>query len=156
MAKNRKTGGKNFHPGENGYQKTVPEDLRQARKLTKTEIELILYKYLDKPIGELMAEVKDPMKPTIEILVMSVLITAIKKGDHDRLNFVLDRLIGKVKDNVDHTIKLSFHEQCVEFIESIEAKYDRIEQKGEFVMPKKKGMATAKKPTKKMAKKKTK
>ncbi len=116
-----------FKRGENGYQKTVPKDLQEARKLTKVEIELILNKYLHMPIGELMAQVKDPMKPTLEVLVMSVLITAIKKGDHDKLNFVFDRLVGKVKDNVDHTIKLSFHEQCVDFIESIEAKYDRIE-----------------------------
>lgn len=116
-----------FKRGENGYQKTVPKDLQEARKLTKVEIELILNKYLHMQIGELMAQVKDPMKPTLEVLVMSVLITAIKKGDHDKLNFVFDRLIGKVKDNVDHTIKLSFHEQCVDFIESIEAKYDRIE-----------------------------
>lgn len=127
MAKNKKTGGKNFSPGQNGYTSNVPEDLRQSRKLTKTEIELILYKYLDKPLGELMAEAKDPTKPTIEVLVMSILITAIKRGDHDRLNFVLDRLIGKVKDNVDHTFKLSFHEQCVDFIESIDAKFKKIE-----------------------------
>lgn len=109
-----------FKPGENGFIKTVPQDLRQARKLTKVEIEIILNKYLYLPIGDLMAATQDPMLPTIEALVVSVLIAAIKKGDHDKLNFVLDRLVGKVKENVDHTIKLSFHEQVVDFIQRMD------------------------------------
>lgn len=127
MARGRKTGGKNFGSGENFYQKTVPPDLRQARKLSKLEIELIINKYLYTPIGELMAAMKDPMKDTIEILVISILITAIKKGDHDRLTFVLDRLIGKVKDNVELTINKSFHEQVVDFIETIDAQFKKLD-----------------------------
>jgi hypothetical protein len=116
-----------FKSGENGYTKTVPDDLRQAKKLNKQEIERIFNHYLYSPIGDLMAAVKDPMKPTIEVLVISVLLSAIRKGDHDKLNFVLERLLGKVKDNVDVTIRKSFHEQCVDFIESVEAKFERIE-----------------------------
>lgn len=116
-----------FKPGENGYQKTIPPDIREARKLNKIEIERILNEYLMSPIGELQSALRDPMKSTIEVLVISVLLTAIKRGDHDRLNFVLDRLIGKVKDNVDVTIRKSFHEQCVDFIESVEAKFQRVE-----------------------------
>lgn len=105
-----------FQPGENGYTKTVPHDLRQARKLTKVEIELIINKYLYLPVGELSAAAIDPMIPTIETIVISILISAIKKGDHDRLNFVLDRLVGKVKEDVEHKVTLSFHEQVVDFI----------------------------------------
>jgi len=120
-------GKKGFSKGENGYQATVPEDLRQARKLTKVEIELVLNKYLYLPFGEIQAALRDPTKPTIEILIISVLLTAIKRGDHDRLNFVLDRLLGKVKQDVDLNVKKSFHEECVDFVESIDANFKRLE-----------------------------
>lgn len=116
-----------FKPGENGYTKTVPDDLRQARKINKTEVERVLNKYLSAPFGELQAQLKDPNNSTLEVLVMSVLITAIKRGDHDRLNFVLDRLIGKVKDDGNRDRTLSFNEQVVNFIEAFEVKHERIE-----------------------------
>lgn len=109
-----------FKPGENGYMKTVPPDLRQARKLTKVEVELILNKYLHLPVGDLLAATQDPMITTIEALVVSILISAIKRGDHDKLNFVLDRLIGKVKDDVKDVVPLSFHEQVVDFISKMD------------------------------------
>lgn len=115
-----------FKPGENGYHKTVPEDLRQARRLTKIDVELVLNKYLYLPFGEIQAALRDPMKPTIEILIISVLLTAIKRGDHDRLNFVLDRIIGKVKQDVDVKVTKSFHEQCVDLVESLDADFTRI------------------------------
>lgn len=123
-----KTGGRDMPPGENFYTKTMPEDVRKARKVNKAEVERILNQYLYMPFGELVAQVKDPTRSTIEVLVMSILIQAIKKGDPDRLNFVLDRLVGKVKNNVvlDFENK-SFHEQCVDAVEAIEAKHERIE-----------------------------
>lgn len=124
----KKTGGRDMPPGENFYKTSMPEDLRQARKVNKAEIERILNQYLNAPFGDLMAQVKDPTKTTLEILVMSILIQAIKRGDHDRLNFVLDRLIGKVKNNVTLELETkSFHEQVVEFVEAIDAKHERVE-----------------------------
>ena len=117
-----------FQSGKNYYQATVPQDVRDARKINKVQVEQILNQYLNLPFGELQAAIRDPTKTTMEVLVMSILIQAIKKGDHDRLNFVLDRLIGRVKNNVSFDIQTkSFHEQAVDYIESIDAKSERIE-----------------------------
>ena len=41
--------------------------------------------------------------PTIDLMIIKIITTAINKGDQTRLNFLLDRTIGKVKDNVDVT-----------------------------------------------------
>lgn len=75
----------------------VPDDLRKGRKLTKVKIEEILNRFMN--LGE------DEAKPSgltkLEKLVYTILDKAIREGDQKRLDFILDRLIGKVTTNVD-------------------------------------------------------
>lgn len=110
MAHGRKTGGKNFQKGQSGNPKGLnSKGLSDARKLNKALVTELLNKFINMPTCDLVQFVKHNTKeggadPTIETLVASILIKAINEGDQARLNFILDRLIGKVTDKVEYTL----------------------------------------------------
>lgn len=104
MALGKKTGGRNFEPGvvtnPNGRPK-LPEDIKEARKLNKEEIERLLNSYLGLTQEELKSKLQDPKTPTLELLMARIVVEAIKKGDERRLDFLLNRLIGPVPKSLD-------------------------------------------------------
>ena len=51
----------------------------------------------------LAAKGNDPTTPIFELIIISILKNAFTKGDYQRISFVLDRLVGKVKDQVEHS-----------------------------------------------------
>jgi hypothetical protein len=53
--------------------------------------------------AELSALMKDPNQPVIRVAVASILLHGIKKGDQAKIEMVLNRLVGKVRDVVDLT-----------------------------------------------------
>ena len=97
----------------------VPEEVVAARKWDKKQVEQTLEKFLDWPLKDLAEHLNDKAIPVIEALIGKILIEGIKKGDHTRMDFLLNRLIGKVKDDVNITGNLSFHGQLVDFMARI-------------------------------------
>ena len=80
----------------------------EARKLNKKKAEELLNKFISMPFGELIAFCKENNPKTgkckdssIEVLIATILMMAIKEGDDRRLNFIFERLIGKVVDKVE-------------------------------------------------------
>lgn len=110
MAHGRKTGGRNFQKGQSGNPKGMnSKGITEARKLNKALVTELLNKFINMPTCDLVDFVRRNTKeqgsdPTIETLVASILIKAINEGDQARLNFILDRLIGKVTDKVEHSL----------------------------------------------------
>lgn len=106
MAKGIKTGGKNFtkdHQPKAKGRKPLPSDLKEANKLTKERLRGLINKYLWISNGDLKKIAKDPKAMGIDSLIASIIHRAITTGDHYRLNFILDRMIGKVKEEIDIT-----------------------------------------------------
>ncbi len=100
MAKGTKTGGRDFqngNPGGPGRPK-VPEEMKSARKLNRLEFERILNKYIHLNRLEINEVIKSAELPMIEMIVAKILAFAFNEGDQKRTEFVLDRLIGRVKD----------------------------------------------------------
>lgn len=125
MAKNGvKSGGRDFQPGESGNpngRPPIPEEIKKARLLNKVHVEELLNKFLNWPLQDLVTFSQKKESPVLELLVARILLEAIKKGDQVRLEFLFQRLIGKVKEEFDHNHKgLSFHAQIVGMIEKIE------------------------------------
>lgn len=95
-----------------------PEE-KGMTKLTKTEILRLINLYLTTTVSELKAICKDDSFPAMQRMITAVALSAIEQGDHKRLDFFFDRLIGKVTDKVEHTlprptiIQLSDTEQIV-------------------------------------------
>jgi hypothetical protein len=82
-------------PTKNQRAGGYPKDLYDARKLTKARLEGLLNKHLWYTKDEAKSVVVDPETPMLEILIASIVNKAIVQGDEKRLNFILDRLIGK-------------------------------------------------------------
>jgi hypothetical protein len=95
--------GKPFQKGQSGNpggRTKLPDDIKQARKLNQIELERIVNRYLYLDRNELNERVKDPKTPMLEMMVASIIAQAAQKGDQQRLEFILSRLIGKVKDQL--------------------------------------------------------
>lgn len=94
-----------FKPGQSGNpggRPKLPDDIKEARKLNQVELERIVNKYLYMDREAVKAAISSPKTPMMELMVASIVAQAAQKGDHLRLDFVLNRMIGKVKDEKDH------------------------------------------------------
>lgn len=104
MARGKKTGGKDWKPGKAPKSPGRPEsppELKEARKLTRTAFEAIINRFIHMTRVELREARSDRGRTQLELIVIAVLEKAEGWGDTSRLNFVLDRLIGKVPDKVE-------------------------------------------------------
>jgi hypothetical protein len=100
-----------FPPGVSGNpsgRPKTPPDILEARKLTQNELERIVNKFLYLDRAAIAELVKTPGTPMIELVVASILAQAAQKGDQQRLEFVLQRMIGKVKDQIEVTLPKPF------------------------------------------------
>lgn len=95
-----------FKKGKSGNPKggpKLPDDIREANKLTKTAILDILGQYLTMRVETLDVVLRDNSKPVLHRAVASICKLMIETGDHQRLNWFMDRMIGKVTDKVEHS-----------------------------------------------------
>lgn len=106
MTLGRKTGGRDFKPGQSGNpngRPPMPKELREAKKMNKIKFMELLVKYLGATLEDLQKAKKDKKTPSLDRIVISVIINAINKGDEKRLEFLMSRIIGKVKSDIDLT-----------------------------------------------------
>ncbi len=111
MARNPPPPEKRFKPGQSGNpggRPKTPEDIREARRLNQAELERTVNRLLFCTREELQTIVKDPKTPMLEVMVASIMAQAATKGDQLRLEFVLARLIGKVKEHLEVTVPTPF------------------------------------------------
>jgi hypothetical protein len=93
-----------FKPGQSGNisgRPKLPDDIVQARKVCQLELERIINRLIYLSASELKAVMASPETPMFEIMIASIIAQAAQKGDQMRLEFVLQRMIGKVKDQVE-------------------------------------------------------
>lgn len=79
---------------------TIPRELKTYNKQIICEL---MNKYLAMSTLELETIIDNPESPSIDCIVASVIQKAIDFGDMSRLNLILDRMIGKVTEKIDHT-----------------------------------------------------
>lgn len=100
--------------------RALPPDLKDARLVNSNLFEHTIYKYLGLSVAELNVLLKDNSIPARDMVVIRILALAIQHGDTARLNFLLERTIGKVADKLDlraAVVTKSLHDQIVEEIE---------------------------------------
>jgi hypothetical protein len=97
MAKGKKTGGRDFEPGNklgNGRPR-VSEDLKRARYQNKVDFAKALNKLFKLDVAQLKdISHKDSAFPISEKIVAKILLSSFENSDPFKLQFVLDRLIG--------------------------------------------------------------
>ena len=102
MAKGKKTGGRDFKPGDpRAGRAPLPPELKDAKRLTKGMFEAMANRFLWMTPGELQAAHDDPKTPAIERLIISILAAGEADGDQARAEWFLNRLLGKVTDKVE-------------------------------------------------------
>jgi hypothetical protein len=103
MANPTGKGGKRFEKGKPGGpgRPPLPADVREVRRLNKVELERALNDFLLLTPDQLKKKRQDPETTMLEHLILSVMSHGTSKGDPVRLDFFLNRLVGKVKEQVE-------------------------------------------------------
>lgn len=87
-----------FKPGQSGNptgKAKVPDEFKESRKLNQAELERAVNKFLFADRQTLQDVIKTPGTPMIEIIVASIMAQAAHKGDQQRLDFILTRILGR-------------------------------------------------------------
>ncbi len=90
---------KKGNPG-GGRPKMHPDD-HGIQKLTRTEVKTIMNRFAQMDIDKLESVLKDKSRTVLEHMVGRVCLVAMKEGDYRRLDALLDRMVGKVKEEVE-------------------------------------------------------
>ncbi len=108
MTRGRKTGGRDFKPGVSGNPAGRPktrEDLKQVKLLSQDDVSRIMQKMLDMKIIDLDHMVNDPDTPAMELMIAKIMHKAMIEGDQARLDFLFNRVIGKVLDKKEIEVR---------------------------------------------------
>lgn len=88
----------------------MPPEVKAARQMNRAEVERIFNKYLFATEGEILDVMNDTKTPFGERMFLKVMAKCEDQGDHYRLEFILNRLVGKVPQAVDHTVTAPYME----------------------------------------------
>ncbi len=75
-------------------------ELRAIKKLTAIEVAEVGSLLLDGNLAALKAVAKDPNATVLKVMIASVAVRTISKGDYGALDTILNRLVGKVPNTV--------------------------------------------------------
>lgn len=104
MAKGKKTGGRDFQPGQvanpAGFPKLTDEQ-KALRKLGQIEFEIAANKILFMTLTELEEHVENPETSVLEATIGKVLLKGHEDSEIKQLNYFVERFLGKVPDNVN-------------------------------------------------------
>lgn len=117
----KKTGGKNFgSDNHKGGRKRLPEELKKLKRISRDEISRIINKLGAMSKDKLTAHLKGLNTPTIELMIGSIIVQAVQKGDYLRAEFLLSRTIGKVPDKIDLNDNTSLHSRIIKAMQIVE------------------------------------
>lgn len=86
-----------FKPGNpGGGRPRLPEDIKEARKALKFEFERTGMSQLRSTSDQLKKILSSPESSALEMATASIILKAVTKSDHLRLDFILNRLIGRI------------------------------------------------------------
>lgn len=106
MGEPKKQIGRPFQKGQSGNpsgRKPIDPEVRNAAHLTKEKLITILNEFINLDREQIALKLQDPKATMLELAVGHIIAKAAKDGDTLRLNFLFDRIVGKVTDVVQST-----------------------------------------------------
>lgn len=76
----------------------LPKELLKTRQLTPERIQREIAKVLYKKAEEVREMVTNPDTPVLQLMIASIAMKAVTDGDHAKMNFLMERTVGKVKE----------------------------------------------------------
>lgn len=97
--------------GNPGGRVSSPADVKAIQKFNRHELTRVIHKYMNMDLGD-MASMTQPINkeylkklPVIEVAILKIMSDAVAGGDHKKLDFLLNRLIGRVKIEAEISTK---------------------------------------------------
>ncbi len=90
-----------FEKGKASFPNAGRPRLPKMNKLTREKVIEIMTRLADMQVDDLKLYIKSQKGTALEMSVAAIMAKAITEGDTARLEFVLNRTIGKVVDRVD-------------------------------------------------------
>lgn len=107
MAKGKKTGGKDWTPGNGGPGRPrVPAEIKKASLATKADFLAMMGKFASLTDAELIEVWKNPALTQMEKCVLKIIENAVGEGDPRYISFLADQLYGKLPTPKEIEIKL--------------------------------------------------
>jgi transcriptional regulator with XRE-family HTH domain len=106
-----------WQKGQSGNPKgrpPIPEEIREARKITQAEFERICGKLFYSSVDNLKRVVNDDRAPVMEALVARILLKGIEESSRVELNYFIERFLGKVPE--ERNVKGSLGGLLADFI----------------------------------------
>ena len=100
-----KTGGRDFKKGQVANPGGFTKEQAEARRLTRAGLAAILNRAREMTHEQMMDALGRPETPAFEMMIIKCYMRIMEDGDMRQLDILLDRLVGKVKDEVDVNIK---------------------------------------------------
>ena len=101
-----------YKPGESGNPAGRPKcqvaaDIQVLQELSRGFVETKIAAAMQRTINELVEVYKDPDSQSIDVAISSIMLKSAK-GDYKALNFLFDRVIGKVADKIEMNLPEPF------------------------------------------------
>lgn len=93
-----------FKPGQTGNPKgrpRLPIDVLNVEKLTQDELKRRISKHMRMQHDALDAVLASPDSIALDLVIAATLCTAIKTGDIAKAEYLFNRCLGKVKENME-------------------------------------------------------
>jgi hypothetical protein len=81
--------------------RALPPDIKEARAMRVVEFEAIIYKYMDCNMAQLKVFASDPNTPAKDLIVLKMMQLGLQNGDIARVEFLLQRSVGKIPDKME-------------------------------------------------------
>jgi hypothetical protein len=76
-------------------------EIKKIKALTEAELIEVATFVLKSSVGQIKMKMKDPKTPVLQGMVLGLALKTMVKGDAQAFNALMDRLLGKVKENLN-------------------------------------------------------
>lgn len=119
MIKKKKTGGRDFKPGNPGgpgRPKLDPE-IKGMREMPKDVFKKTITFFMEMNLAQLEEYLKDIKdKPVFDVYIAATIAEGMKKKDHTIFEWLAQRSVGKVRDEIDHNVTNNIHQDLLNYI----------------------------------------